>query len=431
MSDVEPHRAMVSTVRKGIEKTFEFLSTYISVCKAMESIALRDDFGIEDIKQDDIECIMQMFAIKVYYEDFDGNNIQYSAPTMRIHRLWSLLCGRNLQRYVKFCGEISYEKTTVFAKQFFFDATSESTQATRNKLEQHFGRSKDRSYGQIMEPVPIVSNYERMNASSPIEVEESDDEEERKKSIEETRKKNVEEAKKKAEEEAKKKVEEEAKKKAEEVIEIQAKLKEAREKHIQRSLLVQSEEKAKRIKNTLDTMNARATEESSDESDDELPTQEMEEDESPSGQRYAHTVAEAHLSEQEQENNNDDQSNQTNKTPSPPEYSPNEKQNEPSPTSPSPTSSPISSFQHETTFSPTKYVLHEKITSNFWFGKKRSKSFSGVITTVHENDIYDIMYDADGIKARNVSYKFIQKQIKRGRGRPRKEDSNKKSKVSE
>ena len=415
MSDVEPHRAMVSTVRKGIEKTFEFLSTYISVCKAMESIALRDDFGIEDIKQDDIECIMQMFAIKVYYEDFDGNNIQYSAPTMRIHRLWSKLCV-NPQGYVQFCREISYEKTTVFAKQFSFDATSESTQATRNKLEEHFGRSKDRSYGQIMEPVPIVSNYERMNVSSPIEVEESDDEEERKKSIEETRKKNV----------------EEAKKKAEEVIEIQEKLKEAREKQKQKNLLLQSEEKAKRIKNTVVTMNRRAREESSDESDDELPTQEMEEDESPSGgQRYAHTVAEAHLSEQEQENNNDDQSNQTNKTPSPPEYSPNEKQNEPSPTSPSPTSSPNSSFQHEATSTPTKYVLHEKITSNFWFGKKRPKSFSGVITTVHENDIYDIMYDADGIKARNVSYKFIQKQIKRGRGRPRKEDSNKKSKVSE
>jgi hypothetical protein len=374
----------------------------------MESIALRDDFGIEDIKQDDIECIMQMFAIKVYYEDFDGNNIQYSAPTMRIHRLWSQLCGRNLQRYVKFCGEISYEKTTVFSKQFFFDATSKSTQATRIKLEEHFGRSKDRSYGQIIEPVPIMSNYEGMNGSSPIEVEESDDEE--------TRKKNA----------------EEAKKKAEEVIEIQAKLKEAREKHIQRSLLVQSEEKAKRIENTLMVMNRRATEESSDESDDELPTQEMEEDKSPSeGQRYAHTVAQAHLPEQEQENNNDDQSNQTNKTPSPPEYSPNEKQNEPSPTSPSPISSPISSFQHETTSSPTKYVLHEKITSNFWHGKKRSKFFSGVITTVHDNDTYDIMYDTDGIKSRNVSYKFILKQIKRGRGRPRKEDSNKKSKVSE
>lgn len=424
MSDVEPHRAMVSTVRKGIEKTFEFLSTYISVCQAMESIALREDFGIEDIKQDDIECIMQMFAIKVYYEDFDGNNIQYSAPTLRIHRLWSQLCGRNLQRYVKFCGEISYEKTTVFSKQFCFDATSESTQATRVKLEEHFGRSKDRSYGQIIEPVPIMSNYEGMNGSSPIEVEESDDEEERKKSIEETRKKNVEEAKKKAEEEAKKK--------AEEVIEIQAKLKEAREKHIQRSLLVQSEEKAKRIKNALDTMNARAREESSDESDDELPTQEMEEDETPSGgQRYAHTVAQAHLPEQEQENNNDDQSNQTNKTPSPPECSPSEQQNEPSPTSPSPISSPISSFQHEATSSPTKYVLHEKITSNFWHGKKHSKFFSGVITTVHDNDTYDIMYDTDGIKSRNVSYKFILKQIKRGRGRPRKEDSNKKSKVSE
>lgn len=408
MSDVEPHRAMVSTVRKGIEKTFEFLSTYISVCQAMESIALREDFGIEDIKQDDIECIMQMFAIKVYYEDFDGNNIQYSAPTMRIHRLWSQLCGRNLQRYVKFCGEISYEKTTVFSKQFFFDATSESTQATRIKLEEHFGRSKDRSYGQIMEPVPIVSNYEGMNRSSPIEVVESDDEE--------TRKKNA----------------EEAKKKATEVIEIQEKLKEAREKHIQRSLLVQSEEKAKRIENTLMVMNRRATEESSDESDDELPTQEMEEDKSPSeGQRYAHTVAQAHLPEQQQENNNDDQSNQTNKTPSPPEYSPSEQQNEPSPTSPSPISSPISSFQHETTSSPTKYVLHEKITSNFWHGKKRSKFFSGVITTVHDNDTYDIMYDTDGIKSRNVSYKFILKQIKRGRGRPRKEDSNKKSKVSE
>jgi hypothetical protein len=137
-------------------------------------------FQLEVDKGEHFEDLMRMFALKVHHEDYDGRNPRFTAPSHRVHSLWSnmLLTTGN---YAKFCEVITDNVTNMIGRDnLLFDENSEAAQRTRDALSivcMHFiDTSLDASYDlprsipPDAEAVVIADNddngYEMMNSDN-------------------------------------------------------------------------------------------------------------------------------------------------------------------------------------------------------------------------------------------------------------------------
>ena len=133
---------MIASMIENAEVKFQFSNTYWHVIKSIGDVSL-EVFDLEDIKQKDLEELLKMFAIKVYYNHFDPDNIIFSSPSRRVHRSWSKLIS-NPQGYREFCKKISEGKIDLFARDSLqFDEDSIGTKNIRRKFLEHFGTYSD------------------------------------------------------------------------------------------------------------------------------------------------------------------------------------------------------------------------------------------------------------------------------------------------
>ena len=63
-------KARLSEKRKSLEELFLFQNTYWNLIKKIEEDVDLDVFDLEDVKYEDLESLIRMFALKVFHGDY-------------------------------------------------------------------------------------------------------------------------------------------------------------------------------------------------------------------------------------------------------------------------------------------------------------------------------------------------------------------------
>ena len=127
-------KSMISEEVKRLEKRRLLLKTFVDVLKKIEEHVDLSVFQLEVDEREHFEDLMRMFALKVHHEDYDGRNPRFTAPSHRVHSLWSNMF-LTTGNYAKFCQVITDNVTNMIGRDnLLFDENSEAVQRTRDAL---------------------------------------------------------------------------------------------------------------------------------------------------------------------------------------------------------------------------------------------------------------------------------------------------------
>ena len=131
-------KARLSEKRKSLEELFLFQNTYWNLIKKIEEDVDLDVFDLEDVKYEDLESLIRMFALKVFHGDYDGGNPRFLAPSRRVNSLWSKFI-LSTGNYAKFCDYITDGDTVMIGRdQVIFNPESEAVRRTREAFKTQF-----------------------------------------------------------------------------------------------------------------------------------------------------------------------------------------------------------------------------------------------------------------------------------------------------
>ena len=121
-----------------MEEAFLFQNTYWNLFKTIENHVDLDVFDIEDVKYEDVDILICMFALKVFYQDYDGTNPRFLAPSRKVNHLWTKFIS-STGNYAKFCDVITNGDTNMIGRdEVVFNPESEAVQRTKEALKTQF-----------------------------------------------------------------------------------------------------------------------------------------------------------------------------------------------------------------------------------------------------------------------------------------------------
>lgn len=136
-------KVKLSEKRKSLEELFLFQNTYWNLIKKIEEEVDLDVFGLEEVKYEDVESLIRMFALKVFHGDYDGSNPRFLAPSRKVNSLWTKFIS-STGNYAKFCDVITNGDTSMIGRDYvLFSQESEAVQRTQEAFKTQFMDSID------------------------------------------------------------------------------------------------------------------------------------------------------------------------------------------------------------------------------------------------------------------------------------------------
>ena len=131
-------KVKLSEKRKSLEELFLFQNTYWNLIKKIEEEVDLDVFGLEEVKYEDVESLIRMFALKVFHGDYDGSNPRFLAPSRRVNSLWTKFIS-STGNYAKFCDVITNGDTSMIGRDHvIFTPELEAVQRTQEAFKTQF-----------------------------------------------------------------------------------------------------------------------------------------------------------------------------------------------------------------------------------------------------------------------------------------------------
>jgi hypothetical protein len=131
-------KVKLSEKRKSLEELFLFQNTYWNLIKKIEEEVDLDVFGLEEVKYEDVESLIRMFALKVFHGDYDGSNPRFLAPSRKVNSLWTKFIS-STGNYAKFCDVITNGDTSMIGRDHvIFTPELEAVQRTQEAFKTQF-----------------------------------------------------------------------------------------------------------------------------------------------------------------------------------------------------------------------------------------------------------------------------------------------------
>lgn len=136
-------KTRLSEKRKSLEELFLFQNAYWNLIKKIEEELDLDVFDLEEVKYEDLDNLIRMFALKVFHGDYDGSNPRFLAPSRRVNSLWTKFIS-STGNYARFCDVITNGDTVMIGRdQVLFNSELEAVQRTQEAFKTQFMDTHD------------------------------------------------------------------------------------------------------------------------------------------------------------------------------------------------------------------------------------------------------------------------------------------------
>ena len=184
-------KVKLSEKRKSLEELFLFQNTYWNLIKKIEEEVDLDVFGLEEVKYEDVESLIRMFALKVFHGDYDGSNPRFLAPSRRVNSLWTKFIS-STGNYAKFCDVITNGDTSMIGRDYvLFSQELEAVQRTQEAFKTQFidynDLNRNANVGCVASVVPPSVENKNVNmVENMVELDDDSDTESTGTEVEET-----------------------------------------------------------------------------------------------------------------------------------------------------------------------------------------------------------------------------------------------------
>lgn len=149
-------KTKLSEKRKSLEELFLFQNAYWNLIKKIEEELDLDVFDLEEVKYEDLDNLIRMFALKVFHGDYDGSNPRFLAPSRRVNSLWTKFIS-STGNYARFCDVITDGDTVMIGRdQVLFNSELEAVQRTQEAFKTQFMDTPDSNRNANIECVASI-----------------------------------------------------------------------------------------------------------------------------------------------------------------------------------------------------------------------------------------------------------------------------------